>query len=278
MFDSIRAVMREPLLHFLLGGAGLFLLFNYVSDPRSGSDDQIVVTTGQVEHLVSLFVKTRQRAPTDVELRGLVDNYVLEEVLYREALAIGLDQDDTIIRRRLRQKIEFLLDDFTLVEPGDADLQQFLEKEPERFRLDARISFNQVFLQEQSRSSADSVLATLRSGVSDPEKFSESYLIAYHFEDVTEATVSAQFGSAFSAALFGLDSGEWTGPVQSPFGFHLVNIENIVVARVPPLEEIRANVEREWLVDFRAAAQQKIIDEMTAKYTVTIEPYEAAEQ
>lgn len=277
MFDSIRAVMREPLLHFLLGGAGLFLLFNYVSDPRSGSDDQVVVTTGQVEHLVSLFVKTRQRAPTDVELRGLVDNYVLEEVLYREALAIGLDQDDTIIRRRLRQKIEFLLDDFTLVEPGDADLQQFLEKEPERFRLDARISFNQVFLQEQSRSSADSVLATLRSGVSDPEKFSESYLIAYHFEDVTEATVSAQFGSAFSAALFGLDSGEWTGPVQSPFGLHLVNIENIVAARVPPLEEIRANVEREWLVDFRAAAQQKIIDEMTAKYTVTIEPYEAAE-
>lgn len=277
MFDSIRAVMREPLLHFLLGGAGLFLLFNYVSDPRSGSDDQVVVTSGQVEHLVSLFVKTRQRAPTDVELRGLVDNYVLEEVLYREALAIGLDQDDTIIRRRLRQKIEFLLDDFTLVEPGDADLQQFLEKEPERFRLDARISFNQVFLQEQSRSSADSVLATLRSGVSDPEKFSESYLIAYHFEDVTEATVSAQFGSAFSAALFGLDSGEWTGPVQSPFGLHLVNIENIVAARVPPLEEIRANVEREWLVDFRAAAQQKIIDEMTAKYTVTIEPYEAAE-
>ena len=277
MIDSIRAVMREPLLHFLLGGAGLFLLFSYVSDPRSGSDDQIVVTSGQVEHFVSLFVKTRQRAPTDIELRGLVDSYVLEEVLYREALAIGLDQDDTIIRRRLRQKIEFLMDDFTLVEPDDAELQQFLESEPDRFRLDARISFNQVFLQEESRSSADTTLATLRSGVSDPEKLSESYLIAYHFADVTESVVSAQFGGAFTTALFELDTGEWTGPVESPFGLHLVHIENIVAGRVPALEEIRANVEREWLVDFRATAQQEIIDEMTAKYTVTIEPYEAAE-
>jgi hypothetical protein len=254
----------------------LFLLFNYVSDPRAGSDDQIVVSSGQVEHLVSLFVKARQRAPTDVELRGLVDNYVLEEVLYREALAIGLDQNDTIIRRRLRQKVEFLMDDFTLVEPEDADLQQFLDSNPDRFRLDARISFNQVFLQEESRSAANSTLATLRSGVSDPEKLSESYLIAYHFEDVTESVVSAQFGSAFTSALFELDTGDWAGPIESPFGLHLVHIENIVAGRVPELEDIRANVEREWLVDFRATAQQEIVDEMIAKYTVTIEPYEAA--
>ena len=98
-------MMREPLLHFLLGGAGLFLLFSYVSGPETGGDDQIVVTSGQIEHFVTLFVKTRQRPPTDAELRGLVDNHVLEEVLYREALAMGLDKDDSIDRRRLLQKI-----------------------------------------------------------------------------------------------------------------------------------------------------------------------------
>jgi len=254
--------MREPLLHFLLGGAGLFLLFSYVSDPVTGGDDQIVVTSGQIEHFVTLFVKTRQRAPTDVELRGLVDNHVLEEVLYREALAMGLDKDDSIVRRRLRQKIEFLLDDFTLVEPADEDLQQFLDKDPDRFRLDARISFTQVYLQEESRASADATLATLQSGISDPSQLSDSHLIAYQFDDISEAVISAQFGGTFTTALFELDIGEWTGPPGV----------------VPALAEIRAEVEREWLVDFRASAQQAIVDQMKLKYTVTVEPYAAAER
>lgn len=278
MFESIRAVMREPLLHFLLGGVGLFLLFNYVSDSESIDDDQIVVTSGQIEHLTTLFVKTRQRTPTDVELRGLIDNYVLEEVLYREALAMGLEQDDTIIRRRLRQKIEFLLDDFTLVEPADEDLQQFLDKDPDRFRLDARISFTQVYLQEESRASAGATLATLQNGLSDPSQLSDSHLIAYQFDDVSEAVISAQFGGTFTTALFELGIGEWTGPIESPFGLHLVRIEQIVPGVVPALADIRAEVEREWLVDFRASAQQAIIDQMKLKYTVTIEPYEAAER
>jgi hypothetical protein len=267
--------MREPLLHFLLGGAGLFLLFSYVSDPESGRDDQIVVTSGQIEHFVTLFVKTRQRAPTDVELRGLVDNHVLEEVLYREALAIGLDKDDTIVRRRLRQKIEFLLDDFTLVEPADEELQQLLDNEPDRFRLDARISFAQVYLQEESRTAADSKLATLQSSVPDPSQLSESHLIAYQFDDVSQASIGAQFGNQFATALFELETGEWTGPIDSPFGLHLVRITQIVPGTVPALADIRAVVEREWLVDFRASTQQVIIDQMKSNYTITVEPYEA---
>jgi len=252
VFDSIRAVMREPLLHFLLAGAGLFLLFNYVSDPETIGDDQIVVTSGQIEHLTTLFVKTRQRTPTDIEL---------------QALAMGLERDDTIIRRRLRQKIEFLMDDFTLVEPADEDLRQLLDKEPDRFRLDARISFAQVYLKEESRASADATLATLQSSVSDPSQLS-----------VSEAVISAQFGDTFKTALFELETGAWTGPIESPFGLHLVRIEDIVAGTVPALTDIRTEVEREWLVDFRASAQQAIIDQMKLKYTVTVEPYEAVER
>ena len=266
--------MREPLLHFLLGGAALFLLFNYANDSEV-DDDQIVITSGQIEHLTTLFVKTRQRAPTDVELRGLIDDYVLEEVLYREALAIGLDRDDTIVRRRLRQKIEFLLDDFTAVEPTDADLQQLLDKQPDRFRLDARITFEQVYLKSESRDVADSILALLHSDNSDPNSYSESHLIGYRFDDAAEPVIAAQFGGAFTAKLFALQAGQWTGPIDSPFGVHLVRVEHIVVGVVPALADIRAIVEREWLVDFRAAAQQKIIEQMKAKYTVTIDVYEA---
>jgi len=269
--------MREPLLHFLLGGAALFLLFSYVADPQTGRDDQIAVTSGQIERLVTLFVKTRQRAPTDLELRGLLDSYVLEEVLYREALTMGLDQDDSIVRRRMRQKIEFLLDDFTLVKPTDTDLQQFLDRQPDRFRPDARISFVQIYLKEKSRKSADSTLAILQEGVTDPSQLSDSYLIKYQFNDVPAAVIRAQFGNSFTTALFVLQTGGWTGPIDSPFGLHLVRIEQIIAGVVPALTTIRAEVEREWLVDFRATAKQAIINEMKSKYTITVEPYKAPE-
>ena len=270
--------MREPLLHFLLGGAGLFLLFNTLSDPETLADDEIIITSGQIGHLVSLFVKTRQRAPSDVELRGLIDNYVLEEVLYREALAIGLDRDDTIVRRRMRQKIEFLLDDFTEVEPTEEDLQQFLDNNPDRFRRDARISFDQISLGEESREAANSALVSLQAGVSDPSALSKSYLIPYRFNDVTESIVSAQFGDAFSTALFEIETHEWTGPIESPFGLHLVQVEEIVARSVPAIADIRAEVEREWLVDFRAKAQQQIIEQMKAKYIITVETYKVPER
>ena len=267
-------MLREPLLHFLIGGIGLFLLFSYVGDVEQGGDDQIVVTAGQIEHLVTLFVKTRQRIPSDVELRGLIDDFVLEEIFYREAVAIGLDQDDTIIRRRLRQKIEFLLDDFTLFEPSDADLQQLLDGQPERFRRDDRITFEQVYLGDVPEDDAASVLELLQAGEPDPGRFAVSHLLEFHFDDVFTSVIAAQFGDAFAAEISTLNEGTWSGPVQSAFGLHLIRIERIIHAAVPKLADIRANVEREWLVDYRAATQQEIVDRLKAKYAVTIDQYD----
>ncbi len=278
MFESIRAVMREPLLHFLVAGAGLFLLFDVVSEPDTTGDEQIVVTSGHIEHLVTLFVKTWQRSPTDAELRGLIDSYILEEVLYREAVAIGLDQDDTIIRRRLKQKMEFLVDDFSAATPSTEDLQQFLDDDPERFRAEARISFEHVYLADPLAGEVDSMLAALQSGEPlDAGIASLSGLLPQRFDDASEATVAAQFGEGFKDALFALDSGQWTGPVQSPFGMHLIRIDQIVDARVPLLDEIRDVVKREWLVDRRDVAQQAVFDSLYDKYTITIEDYVAPE-
>jgi hypothetical protein len=276
MFDSIRILVREPLLHFFVVAGGLFLLFNYVSGSNTVDDDQIVVSTGQIEHFVSLFLKTRQRLPNDEELRGLIDNFVVEEMLYREAIAIGFDRDDTIIRRRLKQKMEFLLDDFATVVPTEADLQQFLQSNPERFRLDARISFEQVFLQTSSRDKAETVLSELRANkIANPDSISESHLIPGRFDDVRQAEVTSRLGNDFVTALFALDVGQWTGPIESPYGIHLLRIKEKTEGLVPPLAEIRNEVEREWLFDFRTAAKQQLLDEMKAKYTITIEPYEA---
>ena len=276
MFDSIRTVMREPLLHFLLAGAGLFLLFNYVSEPKMTGDDQIIVTSGQIEHLVTLFVKTRVRPPSDAELRGLIDNYILEEVLYREATAIGLDQDDTIIRRRLKQKMEFLVDDFSATEPTDEELQQFLDADPDRFQIDARISFEQVYFIDSSMEAADAMLVALQKD--EPVKRDNalaSGLLPGHFEDASEASITSQFGASFKDNLFALEPGQWTGPVESPFGLHLIRIDRIVEARVPALAEIRSVVKRDWLADRRNKARQVLFDELRAKYTITIEEYEA---
>lgn len=272
MFESLRAVMREPLLHFLVAGAGLFLLFDIVSEPKATGDEQIIVTSGHIEHLASLFVKTWQRPPTDVELSGLIDSFILEEVLYREATAIGLDQDDTIIRRRLKQKMEFLVDDFSAADPSEADLQQFLDDDPERFRVDARISFEHVYLVDADSKAIDATLATLQSGMPlDPGIAVPSGLLPWRFADATETSIRGQFGESFKNVVFTLDVGQWTGPVESPFGVHLVKVEQIEEARVPSVFENRKVIERDWLADRRRSAQEALFDQLKAKYSITIE-------
>jgi hypothetical protein len=274
----IYAAVREPLVHFLLAGAGLFLLFTYISDTPEVADDKIIVTSGQIEHLTTIFIKTWQRAPTQEELRGLIDSYILEEVLYREAVAIGLDQDDTIIRRRLKQKMEFLVDDFSATEPSDQELQRFLEEEPERFRTEASISFEHVYLVDAEPLVVDETLASLQdNGSIDAEITMPSGLLPPRFDGATETAVSNQFGGTFKNALFALEVGKWTGPVESPFGTHLVRIDQMVEGRVPVLEEIRDIVEREWLVDRRKAAQQAFFDSLRDKYTIMIEEYSPPE-
>ena len=155
---------REPLLHFLVAGAALFLIYHFVSDSEPVGDEQIVVTAGHIEHLTTLFLKTRQRLPTETELKGLIDDFVTEEILYREAKSIGLDQDDTIIRRRLRQKMEFLFEDFSRTEPTREELQKFLADNSDQFRTDARITFEHVYLPDGSRAEAELLLTELQSG------------------------------------------------------------------------------------------------------------------
>lgn len=274
MSDSIRAAMREPLLHFLLAGAGLFLLFGYAVGPDKADNDEIVVSSGQIEHLTTIFVKTWQRAPTDQELRGLIDSFILEEVLYREATAIGLDQDDTIIRRRLKQKMEFLVDDFSAADPSDTDLQQFLNDDPERFRTEARITFEHIYFADAGSAAVEKTLAALQNNEPiDSMLVAPSGLLPRQFDEASETIVSGQFGQRFKDVLFSLDTSQWTGPVESPFGVHLLRIDKLVASRVPALDEIRDEVRRDWLVDRREAAQQALFDSLRDKYTITIEDY-----
>jgi hypothetical protein len=275
--NKLRAVLREPLLHFLIAGAGVFLLYGILSGPGEGSDKEINVSVGQVEHLVSIFLKTRQRLPTPEELTGLVEGYIVEELLYREAVAIGLDRDDTIVRRRMRQKMDFLLDDLATIEPTVEELQQYLSEQPERFRRDARFSFDHFYIADGDAAMAMPVLEQLRAGKLSKEILSvRSGLLPDRIDDSSETQISALLGSTFTQQLMQLEPGDWAGPIESPYGVHLVRIDRIVESVVPPLAVIRKDVRREWLVDRRKTSRDVMIEELRSGYLITIEDYEVS--
>ncbi len=277
MLSTLRAILREPLLHFLVAGAGVFLLYGIFSGPGDESNNEISVSVGRVEHLVSIFLKTRQRLPTQEELAGLIEDYLVEEFLYREAIAIGLDRDDTIVRRRMRQKMDFLLDDLATIEPTDEELQQYLSEQPERFRRDARFSFDHFYVADGDAAVATSILDQLRAGkLTDESAAVRSGLLPDRIDDLSETQISALLGSTFTQQLMQLEPGDWAGPIESPYGVHLVRIDQIVESIVPPLAAIRRDVRREWLVDRRKTSRDAMIDELRSKYRITIEDYEVS--
>lgn len=277
-------VLREPLVHFLLLGAALFLIFGLTN--RAGpasSDQQVVVSAGRIEQLATVFGKTWQRPPTSEELKGLIADFVLEEVYYRQAVAMGIDRDDTVIRRRLRQKLEFLTDDVSsLIEPTDEELAAYLADNQERFRTSATYTFRQVYFNPEKLGDTTEAyiaeqLERLRFGM---EHGGDASPLAESFDQDSRQTVDGTFGMGFSEKLDKLTIGDWQGPVRSEFGVHLISLAARTEGRLPELAEIRSVIQREWSNERRIANRRKMNDRLLEKYEVTIEwPAEkAAEQ
>jgi len=269
--------LREPLLHFLVLGALLFWLAAALGGPAGGRADRIVLTAGDVGQLEAGFERTRQRAPSADELAGLLEDRIREEVLYREALALGLDRDDTIVRRRMRQKMEFLSEDLSVAEPSEADLERWLAGHREAFRLEPRVAFRQVYLSrdrrgEAVRADAERVLAELRGAGdgTDPAALGDPLPLPGEASDLSASEVARLFGAAFSARVLELAPGGWEGPVESAYGLHLVRVERRVDARDPALEEVRDAVAREWLAERREQAREDLYRELRSRYEVEI--------
>lgn len=283
----MKRLLREPLLHFLLLGAGLFLAYGLRQrNAGSGEPGQILVTRGQIEHLALGFAKTWQRPPTPTELLGLVNDRVREEVYCREAMALGLDQEDTVIRRRLRQKMEFVSDDIAaLVEPTEAELDAYLRTHADSFRVDPRFTFEQVYLDPQKHGErlADEVaqlLAQLNQAGDGLEAsaLGDSRLLESQFTGLPTSEVAKQFGEAFALDLERLEPGRWHGPVESGYGVHLVSVSERSEGRLPPLAEVRDAVRREWDNARRLAGNEAFYQELLGRYTVTIEGLETADE
>jgi hypothetical protein len=279
----VRKVIREPLVHFLLIGAGLFVLFGWRGNPalvpggQSGpQSSKIIVTQGAVDQLVAMFTKTWQRPPSQEEVEGLVKDFVREEIYYREALAIGLDREDTVVRRRMRQKMEFIFEDISAQsEPTDEDLLAHLKKHPDLYSLDPRVSFLHVYVNEDRRgrnSEADArqILARLRQGV-DPATAGDPFLMEQDDRLCYLWEIRKQFGEAFTKSLIELKPGKWEGPVRSGFGLHLVFVNECVEGRLPELNEVRELVKRDWEAEQRKILKEAAYTKLRERYTVEFE-------
>jgi hypothetical protein len=275
-------VLREPLLHFLLLGAAIFGAHRLRSSAQATQPGTIVVTEGRIEALVAAFTRTWQRPPTASERDGLIQDYIREEVYVREAIALGLEQDDMVIRRRLRQKLEFVSEDLTAqAEPTDRQLRAYLTAHPDAFRVEPRYTFRQVFLdphRQGDRRSHDAarLLARLRQAGTDPDTMGDASLLDHRFEAVPATLVAEQFGEQFAAELGKLPISQWRGPVPSTYGAHLVLVGDRTEARVPALEEVRDAVRRDWGNALRAEASERYYRELLRRYSVTVEPPQPA--
>ena len=280
----MKRLLGEPLLHFLLLGTAIFATYNWLPNRSSNEPERIVITQGQIEHLATGFAKTWQRPPTAEELAGLVRDRVREEVYYREARALGLDKDDTVIRRRLRQKMEFVSDDIAAqAEPTDDELNAYLQAHPNTFRVEPRLTFRQVYFNPDKRGEnlerdAAQLLVQLNQAgrKADAAALGDSFLLEHHFAAVPASEVAKQFGEEFASKLHGLTPGQWQGPVESGYGVHLVLISERTEGRLPLLAEVRDAVRREWGNARRLEANERFYQELQKRYTVTIEGLEPA--
>jgi parvulin-like peptidyl-prolyl isomerase len=275
----MKKILKEPLLHFMMLGAVLFIVFQWSSQSNSVDDKQmgeIVVTEGRIEMLLMRFEKVWKRPPTAEELQGLVQDYIQEEIMYREALAMNLDRDDTIVRRRMRRKMEFLSEDIaSLKEPTEQELNDFYTAHQEKYRQDTRYSFLQVYINasvrgQSAEADAFALLNQLHENRKDANDAGDLNMIGNVFENVTEGEVERAFGRQFLQALQSTPKGSWQGPIESGFGLHLVHISERVNGEVPAMESIREIVLREWTTQNRKQSNEEFYKLLRARYKVTI--------
>ena len=275
----IGRLLREPLLHFLLIGTALFLLYNATNGGSADGPRAIGISEARTAALAENFAGVWMRPPTPVELKGLIDDYIAEEVYYREAIAMGLDQDDTVIRRRLRQKMEFISDSVAdAVEPSDAQLQAFLAGNAAKFVQPAELTFQQVFLSSERRGDAvrkeaEQLLAKLQAN-DDPARIADAgdaTMLPATMEAATPQDIASVFGAAFVQQIDGAPLGQWSGPFESAFGLHLVRVDNRGAGKAPTLDEIRPLVLREWQAAERARQNKSFLAALRDKYEVRVD-------
>jgi hypothetical protein len=267
-------LLREPLLHFFILGLLLFALFAWVNRNAMYAPDEIVISDSLLQSMQKQFEGTWQRPPSQQELRGLIDNWTREEILFREGLALGLDMDDAVIRRRIVQKMDFITDSMTSAMPDEAALQAWLDEHPEDYLIPPQYSFKQIYF-DPARHTSDLeqvMLAALQKLLlGDSIVNGDSSLLPASLDDTPEQLVSRTFGSKFAKELADLPLAEWVGPVRSGFGFHLVYVNKAIPGRAATLDEVRQAVENDLSNDQSKKTKDAMYQVLRDRYTVIYE-------
>lgn len=292
----ISRLLKEPLVHFLAGGALLFALDAWTGPDAEGPAYDLHVGPGHIERLRQAWAAQSGRPPSEVELEALIEDYVREEIFYREAVRRGLDEGDVMVRRRLAQKLAFLVEDLALVDgPDEEELRRFYEEHAERYAEGARISFRHVFFSRDRRADpagdAAAALEVVRASATAAERrgagtvaagtelastrrgapaAGDPFMLHSEYAGRTHQEVRELFGIEFADAVFALEGGGWQGPVRSSYGEHLVAIVGSSEARVPPFEEVREAVVRDVRQARREDANREAYREMRSRYRVVV--------
>ncbi len=267
-------LLKDPFLHFFVIGAMLFVTYLWLNPNTLADDSEIVVNADRIEQLRTRFERTWGRAPSYDELTGIIDNFVVEEILYRQALAMGLDSNDSVIRRRLRQKMEFLtMEAIRLEQPSTADLTQYLVQNPGQFQTPARFSFEQIYINTDQpaahwKAQIDVVQKQLLNGA--PATGSNS-LIPKRFEETSDHEIDSLFGAGFADGLAKLTLDQWSDPLQSGLGLHIIRLTAYQPARLPTLASVQEAVTREWRNARNLQMKTDLMERLKANYTIVIE-------
>lgn len=263
----LRDILGEPLLHFVLIGGALFAGY-YNWGQNSAAPDTVQVTSADIQRLTGLWSKQWNRSPSAQEQQDLIRDHLKEILLAREAVALGLDQDDIIVQRRLAQKMKFLLEDTVrIAEPGDAVLREFHARHAEYFQVSAKVSLSQRFFSSQD--AAQKGLQVLQQN--EAADVGEPSLLEQHIQAVDQTILANLFGAPFAEQVFALEPAHWHGPIASGYGFHLVRVDRHDAARQRPFEEVRERVLAEWTRIEQEKAEQQYFAGLLQKYQVVVD-------
>ncbi|MBU3030179.1 peptidyl-prolyl cis-trans isomerase [Paracoccus marinaquae] len=267
---KFRTFLRSPLLHFFVLGGLIFGAYRVISDdPAPVAANRITLSTAEARRLADQFEGTWNRAPSPQEMTDLMQAWALEEAQVREAIALGLDRGDPVIRQRLSLKMQFLSESgAALLAADEATLQAYLEANPDKFARPAQAAFEQVLLPAQAEA-ARTGIAALEDGA-DPADFAGPSLLPSRIPLTAAPTIDQMFGPGFHDALAGLSLSGWQGPIQGSYGRHLVRISERREGILPPLADIRARVEAEWRADRAAEARAKLNQALLDRFQVSL--------
>ena len=284
---KVGSLFKEPLFYFFLLGAVIFGIHGYIKIGLNNTTGryEVQITSSDVDWLRNRWNKLMNREPTPGELQGLIDSMIREEILYREAVAMGLDEKDTVVRRRLAQKMEFLFKDLAdMAQPTDAQLTAYFTENQDRYHIPAAFTFMHVFFSSDTRShnaqpDAKAALDQFQqknTSIEDALNFGDPFMQGLAFDGQTPDQVARVFGEKFSESMGTLKPNQWQGPIKSSYGWHLVYIDKLIPASIPQFEQVRSKVQIDYVSQNRDTVNRQVYKDISARYSVLVEdlPYD----